>query len=51
MRERLRRVARTPSPLALPTPEVVRTVAPRTPAVTFVGNRVVDVPLTQESSR
>ena len=51
LRTRLRRVARTPSPLALPTPEVVRTVAPRTPAVTFVGNRVADVPLTQESSR
>ncbi len=51
VRERLRRVARTPSPLALPTPEAARAVGPSAPAVTFLGNRVADVPLTQESSR
>ncbi|MDP9428542.1 MAG: hypothetical protein M3Q47_06535 [Actinomycetota bacterium] len=40
----------TPSLPVPPAPAIVRTVAPRTPAVTFVGNRVVDVPQTQEIS-
>ena len=40
-----------PAPQPAPSPAVVRAAAPRTPAVTFAGNRVVDVPVPQESSR
>jgi hypothetical protein len=47
----LRQPERTPSPPVLAAPDVVRTVRPRTPAVTFVGNRAAEIPQTQESSR
>jgi cellulose synthase/poly-beta-1,6-N-acetylglucosamine synthase-like glycosyltransferase len=45
--------APAPSSPVLSVPDVVRTVRPRTPAVTFVGNRAADVhvPEIQESSR
>jgi Na+-transporting methylmalonyl-CoA/oxaloacetate decarboxylase gamma subunit len=42
---------RQPVPEPTPSPAVVRTVRPRTPAVTFVGNRAADVPQPQESTR
>jgi hypothetical protein len=48
VRDRLRAPERTPSPPVRTAPDVVR---PRTPAVTFVGNRAADVPQTQESPR
>jgi cellulose synthase/poly-beta-1,6-N-acetylglucosamine synthase-like glycosyltransferase len=41
----------TPSLPAAVAPDAVAAVRPRTPAVTFVGNRAVDVPQTQESTR
>jgi cellulose synthase/poly-beta-1,6-N-acetylglucosamine synthase-like glycosyltransferase len=50
-RERLRAPEPTPPPPVPAAPDVVRTVRPRTPAVTFAGNRAVDVPVPQESSR
>jgi cellulose synthase/poly-beta-1,6-N-acetylglucosamine synthase-like glycosyltransferase len=51
LRERRPEPERTPAPPVLAAPDVVRTVRPLTPAVTFVGNRAADVPQTQESSR
>ncbi len=51
-RQRLRAPERTPAP---PVPDALAPVRPRTPAVTFVGNRAIDVPVdvrqTQESPR
>ncbi|MGY1607244.1 MULTISPECIES: glycosyltransferase family 2 protein [unclassified Geodermatophilus] len=47
---RARARLRTPAP-ALPAPDVVPAPALAAPAVRFVGNRLVDVPQTQESTR
>jgi hypothetical protein len=51
VRERLHAPEPTPSLPAPVAPDAVAAVRPRTPAVTFVGNRAVDVPQTQESTR
>ena len=51
VRERLHAPVGTPSLPAPVAPDAVATVRPRTPAVTFAGNRAVDVPQTQESTR
>ena len=51
-RQRLRAPERTPAP---PVPAALAPVRPRTPAVTFVGNRAIAVPVdvrqTQQSPR
>lgn len=48
VRSRLRAPQRAPF---RPAPDAVAPVRPRTPAVTFTGNRVLDVPQPQESTR
>ena len=51
VRQRLHAPVATPSLPAPVAPDAVAAVRPRTPAVTFAGNRAVDVPQTQESTR
>ncbi|SNS31541.1 Glycosyltransferase, catalytic subunit of cellulose synthase and poly-beta-1,6-N-acetylglucosamine synthase [Geodermatophilus pulveris] len=45
------RLRPAPRPVPQPVPQPVPVVGPPAPAVTFVGNHVVDVPVPQESTR